>query len=84
VKPTEAGVFLMPKVASARVAQPGCWWWSRNGNVRIRCPLCSRPYRLEVAHRRIEKDGSILFGIVHRVRGCRERYIIMQLKGWSS
>lgn len=73
----------MPKVANARVAQPGSWWWSTIGNIRIRCPLCLQPYRLEIPHRDILADGVIPYGIIHKVRGCRSRYAIIQLKDWS-
>ncbi len=81
---TEAGAFCMPQAASARTAKPGSWWWSAHGNIRIRCPLCLVAYRLEIRHRDILADGLVPYYIHHRVKGCRERYVIMRLKGWAA
>ncbi len=79
----EAGTFLLKRVVSARRAPPGTWWWSTHGNIRIRCPLCTAAYRLEIPHRDVQADGAILYGIEHRVKGCRGRYAVMQLVGWG-
>ena len=80
VQPTP---IRLARVASARCS-PGSWWWSKRGNLRVRCPLCTEPYRLNVRPSDIDRHGRMPWPIVHYRHGCSDHCAWLRLGDWNA